>query len=48
MKPIHMLDSRNYYYCIMAVGNRICGIATKNKKLVTCKNCKKDKRWRKV
>jgi hypothetical protein len=38
-KKVHLLDSRNYYRCISAVGNRIRGIATKNIKLVTCKNC---------
>lgn len=38
-KPIHFLVKSNYYACIKAVGNSVSGIATKNKKLVTCKNC---------
>ena len=38
---VHMLDSKNYYYCIHAVGNGIRGVGTKNKNLVTCKNCLK-------
>ena len=40
-KPIHLLGFKNYYACIRACGNDVCGIATKNPKLVTCKNCLK-------
>lgn len=39
VKKVHLLDSRNYYRCISAVGNGVRGIATKNIKFVTCKNC---------
>lgn len=38
-KLIHYLVAQNYYACIRAVGNGVRGIATKNRKLVTCKNC---------
>ena len=42
IKPIHYLRSDNYYLCIKGIkacGNGVCGLATKNYKLVTCKNC---------
>lgn len=38
-KPIHYVLRSGYYLCIKAIGNGICGLATRNKKLVTCKNC---------
>lgn len=41
MKPTHYLKHGNWYACNQAIGNEIKGIATKNPKLVTCKNCQK-------
>jgi hypothetical protein len=38
-KKVHYLVRGNYYACIKAVGNGVLGLATKNRKLVTCKNC---------
>ena len=46
-KKVHYLDSDNYYLCNKAVGNGVRGLATKNIKLVTCKNCLlRIKNWR--
>lgn len=39
MGKVHFLRWHNYYACIRAVGNGVLGLATKNKDLVTCKNC---------
>lgn len=38
-RPIHHIDNKGWYECNQAVGNGVRGIASRNWKLVTCKNC---------
>lgn len=40
---IHYIDSKGWYACNHAVGNGIRGVASRNWKKVTCKNCLKKK-----
>jgi hypothetical protein len=39
---IHLLIEDNYYICLKSLGNKVSGLATKNPKLVTCNNCRRE------